>query len=110
MAFDWYTFWMVLLIGLLVIAFIAAFMWYRSLSRKKKEMPSHIELYFDDNFRKIMDEWDMTTRERVKTFRKDMKGRLKKIGEDIGTLEKKKGILDSRLASVENDMESLEAL
>ena len=61
MAFDWTTFWFVVIIGFLVVAFVLVLMWYVSLSKKRKKLPSHINLYFDENFRKIMDEWDFNT-------------------------------------------------
>jgi hypothetical protein len=109
MEFDWTTFWFVLVIGLLVIAFFLVLLWYRSLSRKRKQLPSHIELYFDENFRKIMDEWDFTTRDRVKDFKKDIGKRLTKVGTDISGLESRKASLDRRLTAVEKGMDKLEA-
>jgi hypothetical protein len=108
MAFDWTTFWFVVIIGVLIIAFVLVLLWYLSLSRKKKQLPSHIELYFDENFRKIMDEWDFTTRDRVKDFKKDMGKRLTKVGNDISTLENRKASLDRRISAVERGMEKLE--
>jgi chaperonin cofactor prefoldin len=57
-----------------------------------------------------MDEWDLTTRDRVKVFKKDMKKRLARVGSDIRTLEKRKSSLDSRMEAVEKGMESLEGL
>ncbi len=109
MAFDWTTFWFVVIIGLLVFAFVLVLMWYVSLSKKRKKLPSHIDLYFDENFRKIMDEWDFTTRDKVKDFKKDMGKRLTKVGTDISALEKKKATLDRRMTAVERGMETLEA-
>lgn len=110
MEFDWTTFWFVLIIGILVLLLILVIAWYSSLRKRKREMPSHVELYFGENFRKIMDEWDFTNRDRVKEFKKDMSRRLTKVGRDITTLEKRKSSLESRMKAVEKGMESLEVL
>ncbi|MFO8051043.1 MAG: hypothetical protein R6V01_05020 [Thermoplasmatota archaeon] len=110
MAWDWNTFWFVLIIGLLVILLALTIIWFINLSRKKRKGPSHVELYFSENFRKIMDEWDFSTRDQVKDFKSDMKGRLKKVGGDIDLLESKKGKLDRRMSSLDKKMQKLEGL
>lgn len=112
MAWDWNTFFFVLLIGLLLLALIFVFFWFLDLSKrsKKDKGPSHIELYFHDNFRRIMDEWDFTTRDRVKEFKKNMVKRLSKVGSDIDVLEVKRTSLDSRMDTLENKMAKLEDL
>lgn len=110
MEFDWNTFFFVLIIGLLVIAFIyTLYLLIVSISRRRKgKMPSHIELYFDDNFRKIMDEWDLMSRDKVKDFKKDISKRLTKVGTDLETLEGRRQTLEGRLTAVEKGMEKLE--
>lgn len=110
MAWDWNTFWFVLIIGLLVLAFILTVVWFINLRRKKSQTPSHIDLYFGENFRKIMDEWDFTTRDRVKDFKKDMNSRLSKVGGDLDVMEKKKKNLDKRMTSLDKNMTKLEGL
>ncbi|HHD15251.1 MAG TPA: hypothetical protein ENK47_00920 [Euryarchaeota archaeon] len=111
MSFDWGTFWFVVIIGVLVLAFVLALLWFISLSKKRrKQVPSHIELYFDSNFRKIMDEWDFTTRDRVKSFKKEITKRLSVVDSDISNLEKKKKDLEKRLTSVEKEMGKLEGV
>jgi hypothetical protein len=110
MAWDWNTFFFVLIIGLLILAFVLVFFWFLSLRKRKKAMPSHVELYFQGNFRKIMDEWDFTTRDRVKDFKKDMSKRLSKVGGDIDVLETKKKNLDKRMDVLEKQISSMEGL
>jgi uncharacterized membrane protein YukC len=105
---DWNTFWFVVIIAVLVIALILVIAWYFSLRKKRKEMPSHVELYFDENFRGIMSEWDMVTRDRVKSFKKDIGGRLAKVGSDIDEMEKTKKKLESRMSSLDREMSKLE--
>jgi hypothetical protein len=108
MGWDWTTFWFVVIIGLLVIALVLVFFWYLSLSKKKKTEPSHIQLYFDENFRNIISEWDFTTRDRVKEFKKDISKRLVIVGSDIDGLEKNRLKLDKRMDSLESKMKKLE--
>jgi peptidoglycan hydrolase CwlO-like protein len=110
MAWDWFTFWTVILIGILVGAFILTFLWYRSLSKKKKAEPSHLQLYFDENFRNILSEWDFATRDRVKEFKKDISKRLTSVADDIDVLDKKKVKLDKRMSKLELKMKELEGL
>jgi hypothetical protein len=105
---DWNTFWFVLIIAVLVIALILVIAWYFSLRRKRKEMPSHVELYFDENFRGIMSEWDMVTRDRVKSFKKDMSDRLSRVSTSIDDMEKSRKRLESRMSSLDREMSKLE--
>jgi hypothetical protein len=107
---DWETFWYIVLIAALVIALILVFAWYLHLRKKKKAMPSHIQLYFDENFRKIMSEWDMVTRDRVKDFKKDINARLSKVGDDIGHLEDSRKKLDKRLSALDSQITKMEGL
>ena len=108
MAFDWFTFWVIILIGLLLVAFVLTFLWWRSLTKKKKSEPSHIQLYFDENFRNIISEWDFATRDRVKEYKKDISKRLAIVGGEIDNLEKNKIKLDKRMDGLELKMKRLE--
>ena len=108
MGWSWPTFWYTLLILLLVVAFILVLLWFISLMRKREGMPSHVELYFDENFRKIIDEWDLVSRDKVKEFKKDIGKRLGKVDDDISTLEKKRKNLDKKLNMLEKQIDTLE--
>ncbi len=107
---DSTTFWYVLIIGVLILTLILVFFWYLNLSKKKKAMPSHVELYFDENFRKIVNEWDFIGRDRVKDFKKDMGKRLSLVGGDIDLLESNKVKLDKRMTGLENKIGKFEGL
>lgn len=102
--------WFILMILLIIAFFVILAVVIQSIRKRRAEGPSHIELYFDENFRKIMDEWDFTTRDRVKDFKKDMGKRLSKVAGDIDTLEKKRTGLDKRMTSLETKMSKLEGL
>jgi hypothetical protein len=110
MAWDWNTFFFVLVIGLLVLALVVTIIWWINLRKKRAQGPSHIELYFGENFRKIMDEWDFSTRDSVKDFKKNMNSRLTKVGGDIDVLEAKKKNLDKRMVNLDKKMNKLEGL
>lgn len=102
--------WYFIIIAVLFVVFILVFAWYLHLKKKKALMPSHVQLYFDDNFRKIMTEWDMVTRDRVKTFKKDINVRLSKVGVEISHLEKQRSNLDSRLTKLDKKIIKMEGL
>lgn len=108
MDWSWPTFWYVLAIGLLLLALVIVFIWFLSLMKKKREGPTHIELYFDDNFRKIIDEWDLIPRDRVKEWKKDIKSRLSVIGNDISSLENNKNALEKRMSRLDREIGKLE--
>jgi hypothetical protein len=108
MAWDWNTFIIVAAIVALVLAWFIALAWLIRLRRKRKMEPSHIDLYFGENFRKIMGEWDFVTRDRVKDFKKDMGKRLSVVGSDIDGMEKRRKNLDGRMVSLEKTIARLE--
>ncbi|MBN1539543.1 MAG: hypothetical protein JW939_05310 [Candidatus Thermoplasmatota archaeon] len=110
MSWDWTTFWIVLGIVALVIAWFLALAWFIHLRRKKRMEPSHIQLYFEENFRGIMGEWDFVTRDRVKEFKKDIGKRLQAVGSDITSLEKKRKTLEKRMGGLEKTIADLEGL
>jgi peptidoglycan hydrolase CwlO-like protein len=101
-------FYIILIAGLFLLLVLSLIWFIRLRSKKRKAMPSHLQLYFDENFRKIMTEWDFTTRDRVKTFKKDIGTRLSKVDSDIGVFEKKKQNLDQRMNRIETHIGKLE--
>ncbi|MGA1793119.1 MAG: hypothetical protein ACMUHM_04140 [Thermoplasmatota archaeon] len=110
MTWDWTTFWIILGIAALVIAWFIALGWFIHLRRKRKLEPSHLQLYFDENFRNIMGEWDFVTRDRVKEFKKDIGKRLLVVGNDITTLETKRTTLEKRMTGLEKTITKMEGL
>ena len=108
MQWSWPTFWYVVIIGLLVLALILVIWWLVYLVKKRREGPSHIELYFDGNFRKIIDEWDLISRDKVKEFKKDITKRLTVVDGDISDLEKQKSKLNKRMDKLDAEIGKLE--
>ena len=109
MTWNWPTFWYTILIILLITALVLTIRWLIYLVRKRRMEPSHVELYFDENFRKIIDEWDLVSRSSMKSFREDITKRLSSVGKDIDDLEKRKKNLNRKLTMVEKDITELEA-
>ncbi|MFW3146448.1 MAG: hypothetical protein ACMUIE_06520 [Thermoplasmatota archaeon] len=107
---DATTIWIIVAIAALVIAVLLVISLIVFLVRRRKGRPSHVQLYFDENFRKIMDEWDMVTRDRVKDFKKDLNKRLSLVGSDIDLLEKNRTKLDRRLGALDREMTRMEGL
>ncbi|MGA1848343.1 MAG: hypothetical protein ACMUHB_03290 [Thermoplasmatota archaeon] len=108
MTWDWNTFWFIVIIVVLVIAFLAVLGWLISSVRRRKKGPSHVDLYFKENFRTIMDEWDMVTRGSMKNFKKDMLKRLDSSGSRIKELENKRKGYDKRMAALDRELTRLE--
>jgi hypothetical protein len=110
MNWDWYTILLLIAFVLLVLAWFIALAWYIRLRRIKKLEPSHLQLYFEENFRSIIKEWDFVTRDRVKDFKKDIGKRLMVVGTDITALETNKKTLEKRMVGLEKTIDRLEGL
>jgi len=108
MTWDWYTILLLIAVVLLIISWFIALGWFILLRRKKSLEPSHVQLYFDENFRSIIGEWDLVTRDRVKEYKKDINKRLKVVGKDITALESNKKVLDKRMVRLEKTIARLE--
>lgn len=100
---------------LLILLFVIVLFWTISYivysikrKRSKSNKPSHVQLYFDENFRNIIDEWDLMPRSQIKTWKKDMNKKLKVINRDINKIKKRKVSINSRLNSLEKNMTKLE--
>jgi len=96
------------LILVTVFLIIYLFVYIFKLSKKRGQGPDHIELYFDEHFRNIIDEWDLMPRAKIKTWKRDMNKKLKVINRDIEGLKKKRLSINSRLDTLGNEMGKLE--
>jgi len=70
----------------------------------------HVELYFDEHFRDIINEWDLTTRTKIKDWEPNMTKRLTDVGKDIDKLMSFKKSFDTRLDNLEADIKKYEVL
>ena len=96
----------------LILAFVGSVIYIFFLilkARKKRESGTdHIQLYFDEHFRNIIDEWDLVPRTKIKTWKRDMNKKLKTINRDIDNIKKKRGGINTRLDTLEKGMMTLE--
>ena len=96
---------------ILVTVFLIIYLFYyifKLTKRKKGQGPDHIEFYFDEHFRNIIDEWDLMPRAKIKTWKRDMNKKLKVINRDIEGLKKNRLSINSRLDTLGNEMGKLE--
>ena len=96
----------------LILAFVGSVIYIISLiykARKKRGSGAdHIQLYFDEHFRNIIDEWDLMPRTKIKTWKRDMNKKLKIINRDIDYIKKNRGGINTRLDTLEKGMMTLE--
>ena len=97
----------ILIIGLVVwIVYILM----KQSGERQATGPSRIELYFAENFRNLVDEWDLQSRGRIKTWRTDMTKRLNTVGSEIERLKTFQKTMDTRLDRLKREMVKLEKL
>ena len=96
----------------LILAFVGSVIYIISLiykaSKKRGSDTDHIQLYFDEHFRNIVDEWDLMPRNKIKAWKRDMNKKLKVINRDIENIKTKKGGINTRLDTLEKGMMTLE--
>lgn len=97
-----------IIVIILVIALIYLIIYY--VKKRREARIHHVELYFDEHFRDVINEWDLTTRTKVKDWEKDMGKRLDSVGKDIGKLMSFRKSLDARLDRLETDIRKYEVL
>lgn len=102
--------WIVIAAVIIFLVGLAIYLIFRELSKRKAAGPSHIELYFSENFRNLIDEWDLQTRSKIKTWRGDMGKRLNAVGSDIERLKAFRQSMDTRLENLKRELVNLEKL
>ena len=107
--------WTVIGITTLAIIIILIVIWVawillRRYSEKRAAAPNRFELYFAENFRNLIDEWDIQTRPKVKAWRTDISKRLNTVGSDIDRLKKFQRSMDTRLTKLTRELTKLEGL
>lgn len=98
----------ILLIVLLIVWLITYIIYVARKKKRRAKGPGHMELYFDENFRNIIDEWDLMPRSQIKSWKKDMNKKLKVINRDVKKLKDRKISINSRLNALEKEMGKLE--
>lgn len=98
-----------LLIVLIIVLVISIVYTIYRIWKFKKEGPSHIEMYFDANFRTIIDEWDLVTRPRLKEWKTEMSRRLENVAKEIEYIEGERRSIDIRLDKIEKELSRIES-
>jgi len=70
--------------------------------------PSHMELYFEEYFEEILDNWDLMRKKEVRDWADDMNGRLDAVSDDISKLKKRKKKINSDFTMVEERIKNME--
>ena len=97
-----------IIVIILIIALVYLIIYY--IRKRKAARMHHVELYFDEHFRDIINEWDLATGTKVKDWEKDMGKRLDNVGKDIGKLLSFRKTMDARLDRLDTDLRKYEVL
>ena len=100
----------VTLVAIIIIVAVVIAVWIvlRELTKRRVARPDHIELYFSENFRNLVDEWDLVSRTKVNSWRTDIMKRLNTVNSDIDRLKAFQKTMDNRLARLHRAMVALE--
>ncbi len=98
----------ILMIAIIVLVYWAVWFLLRELTKRREGGPDRIALYFDENFRNLIDEWDLRTRSSIKDWRRNMSNRLDGVRSDIARLNAIRESVDARLDRLTREMKDLE--
>jgi hypothetical protein len=98
-----------LLIAVIAIFVIAIIYQIIRLWRMKHNEPDHMEMYFESNFKSIIDEWGLITRPKMKTWKNDITTKLKGLSKDISYIETERTSIDKRINKLEKELNQLES-
>jgi hypothetical protein len=102
------TIFFAIIVLLLIVALI--YLIFHFIRKRREARVHHVELYFDEHFRDIINEWDLSTRTKVKNWEKDMVKRLDTVGKDINKLMGFRKNFDARLDKLDSDIRKYEVL
>ncbi|MFW6038779.1 MAG: hypothetical protein ACOC89_04505 [Candidatus Saliniplasma sp.] len=104
-----------LLVIIIILGIVSLiYFYFRSRVRKKAltetygHEPSHMELYFEEYFEDMLENWDLMSKKEVKNWADDMDNRLNTVADDISTLKKRKKRINSQFDDVESRIQGLE--
>lgn len=99
---------LVFFIIILIVIFAVAI----ALSYRRKRLilsgVDHVKLYFDENFKNIINEFDLVGRSKAKSWKADMAKRLSIVGKELEKLKDFKKSFDPRLSKLEKEVKRLE--
>lgn len=95
-----------ILVALLIILVIVDIFLIIRLVFKRRE--DHVGLYFEGNFRGIINEWDLVNRPTLKRWKGETAKRLLSLDKEVTYIEKMRRDIDNRLLSLDKDLVKLE--
>lgn len=106
----------IVLIILIIIAIIGFFLYLRHRERKKSlkeqygHVPSHTELYFEEYFDDIVDNWDLVKEKDAKKWADGMDEKLDELSGRIDELKTRRKDIDQGLQIVEDRIDEFETI
>lgn len=103
----------ILLILLVIVVMVAIFYYLRHRARKKAlekkygRVPDHVELYFEEYFDEMIENWDLVKEDELDDWLSDMRNRMDSVSDGIDELKGNKENIDQELNTVEERIESL---
>lgn len=79
-----------------------------ALKEKYGEVPSHTELYFEEYFEDITDEWDLVKKRDAQSWANEIEGRVNAVGDTINELKQTRKEIDKDLETIEDEIKKLE--
>lgn len=101
------------LLIVLIIIVIGYFYFKRRAKNKALEnmygyVPSHVELYFQEYFDDIIENWDLVDKKTAKEWASDINGRLDNVSSDINELKSNRDEIDRELDGIEKRIGNIE--
>ena len=90
---------------LIILVIVTIWMIIRLIFIKRED---HVGVYFESNFRGIINEWDLINRPTLKEWKLEASKRLKLLDKDLTGIEKMRSGIDSRLSALDKEIAKVE--
>lgn len=105
----------IFLLIVLIIIIIVGFLYFmrkrarsKVLSERYGYKPSHTELYFEEYFDDIIQNWDLVKKDKAKNWADDMEKRLTEISKEIDELKTNKKDITSEFDQIEDRIKDID--
>ncbi len=105
----------IFLLIVLIIIIIVGFLYFmrkrakaKILSERYGYKPSHTELYFEEYFDDIIQNWDLVKKDKAQNWADDMEKRLSEISREIDELQSNKRKISSEFDQIEDRIDNIE--
>lgn len=103
-----------ILLILIVIIFLG-YLFLRHRAKKKAlreeygRVPSHTELYFEEYFENMIEDWDLLSKNKAGEWSENMNNRLDNVSEKVKRLKSRRHDIDGNLDKIEDRVDDLES-